>query len=142
MVNLDKFTPLDVASKSNKKRGGRKGALTMICSKKNGKRLMLSAELLETLNLEEDLTLQMGFIEETLVMAKKLPGENNRFVLKKSGKKYAIYSAEAVRKISSVQGLSFEKKVSFTWYMPVVDEVNGVPVVMFRPEKGGAGDES
>ena len=61
---------------------------------------------------------------------------------KKSGKKYAIYSAEAVRKISSVQGLSFEKKVSFTWYMPVVDEVNGVPVVMFRPEKGGAGDES
>ena len=44
MLNLDEFSPLDVAN-GEKKRGGRKGALTRICSEKNGKRLLLSAEL-------------------------------------------------------------------------------------------------
>lgn len=136
MINLDAFRPLDVANKANQKRGGRKGVLTMICSEKNGKRLMLSAELLKTLDLGEERTLQIGFIEKKLVLAKKLPGENNSFELKKAGKKFAIYSAELVREISRVQGISFEESVSFTWYKPVVDETEGgVPVVLFDKEE-------
>lgn len=136
-MNLDTFLPLDVADKENKKRGGRKGALTMICSEKNGKRLMLSAELVETLDLGDKHIVQMGFDGDKLVIAKKLPGEKNYFELKKSGRKYVIYSAEAVNKITEVQKLSFEKHVSFTWYEPEVDELDGVPVVLFAPEGRG-----
>lgn len=133
-MNLDTFMPLDVADQENKKRGGRKGALTMICSAKNGRRLMLSAELVETLDLSDKSTVQMGFVGDKLVIAKKLPGENNYFALKKSGKKFAIYSSEAVNEISRVQQLSFDGRVSFTWYEPEVDELDGVPVVLFAPE--------
>ena len=88
MINLDAFRPLDVANKANQKRGGKKGSLTMICSKNNGKRLLLSAELLKTLDLGEDHIVQAGFIEKKLVLAKKLPGETNFFKLRKAGKKY------------------------------------------------------
>ena len=134
MLNLDEFSPLDVAN-GEKKRGGRKGALTMICSEKNGKRLLLSAELVETLDLGEGHSLRMGFIGKKLVLAKKLPGEADCFELKKAGKKYAIYSSELVHEISRVQGISFERKVSFTWYSPIVDEIEGeIPVVLFDPE--------
>ena len=137
MINLDTFRPLDVANKANQKIGGKKGSLTMICPKKNGNRLLLSAELLKTLDLGEERTLQIGFIEKKLVLAKKLPGENNSFELKKAGKKYAIYSAELVHEISRVQEISFEGTVSFTWYKPVVDETEGgVPVVLFDKEEG------
>ena len=136
MLNLDKFVLLDVADKE-KKRGGRKGALTMICSEKNGKRLMLSAELVETLDLGEEQSVQMGFIGKKLVLAKTLPGEANRFELKKAGKKYAIYSSDLVHEISRVQEISFERTVSFTWYKPVIDETeDGVPVVLFDEGEG------
>lgn len=135
MLCMDEFMPLNVADKSNKNRGGRKGALTMICSEKNGKRLLLSEQLLETLNLGEEHSVQVGFIGKKLVLAKKLPGENNRFELKKAGKKYVIYSSELVREIGRVQEISFEEKVSFTWYSPTVDEIEGgVPVVLFDQE--------
>lgn len=142
MLCMDEFMPLNVADKSNKKRGGRKGALTMICSEKNGKRLLLSVELVETLDLGEDRSLQMGFIGKKLVLAKKLPGEANCFELKKAGKKYAIYSSELVHEISRVQGISFQERVSYTWYSPIVDEIEGeIPVVLFDPE-GSVNNES
>ena len=142
MLNLDEFMPLDLADKKNKNRGGKKGALTMICSDKNGKRLLLSAELVETLDIREDFHLQMGFIGKKLILAKKLPGEANRFELKKAGKKYAIYSSELVREISRVQGISFKGNVSFTWYSPSVDEIEGeIPVVLFDAEGSVSNDD-
>ncbi|QDW75406.1 hypothetical protein FND36_15925 [Lachnospiraceae bacterium KGMB03038] len=133
-MDLHDFVPLDVADKEKKKGGGKKGALTMICSKKNGKRLLLSAEVVETLDLGDERIVRMGFKGKKLVMSKKLPGESNYFSLKKSGKKFAIYSAEAVNEISRVQQLLFDDRVSFTWYEPEVDELDGVPVVLFAPE--------
>ena len=133
-MDLHDCVPLDVADKEKKKGGGKKGALTMICSKKNGKRLLLSAEVVETLDLGDERIVRMGFKGKKLVMSKKLPGESNYFSLKKSGKKYAIYSAEAVKEISRVQQLSFDDGVSFTWYEPEVDELDGIPVVLFAPE--------
>lgn len=133
-MDLHDFVPLDVADKERKKGGGKKGALTMICSKKNGKRLLLSAEVVETLDLGDERIVRMGFKGKKLVMSKKLPGESNYFSLKKSGKKFAIYSAEAVNEISRVQQLLFDDRVSFTWYEPEVDELDGVPVVLFAPE--------
>ena len=133
-MDLHDFVPLDVADKEKKKGGGKKSALTMICSKKNGKRLLLSAEVVETLDLGDERIVRMGFKGKKLVMSKKLPGESNYFSLKKSGKKFAIYSAEAVNEISRVQQLLFDDRVSFTWYEPEVDELDGVPVVLFAPE--------
>ena len=142
MINLDAFRPLDVANKANQKRGGKKGSLTMICSHNNGKRLLLSAELLKTLDLGEDHIVQAGFIEKKLVLAKKLPGETNFFKLRKAGKKFVIYSSELVHEIRKMQEISFEGTVSHTWYKPIVDETEGgIPAVLFDKEEGESNED-
>ncbi len=132
-MDLGKFTPLDVADKEKKKRGGRKGALTIICSK-NGNRLMISKELAEILDLTS--AVKMGFIDKDLVLGKCLPGNSNEFSLKKQGEKLIVYSAEAVRLIAQTQQISFENCVSFTWYEPLLDDYENSPVAIFKPEGG------
>ena len=81
MIDTKNFQPLNLEETGNKKHGGRKGVLTLICSKKNGKRLMISKELAETLGLTD--TVKIGFIGNKLVLGKHLPGDSNEFSLKK-----------------------------------------------------------
>lgn len=130
MINFTNFNPVTI-TKANKK-GGRKGSLTIICSLKNGKRLMISEELANTLQLTD--SVKIGFINDTLVLGKHLPGEHNTFMLKKLGKKYVIYSSELIMTIAEKQKISFENKVSYTWYKPIVDEYENIPVVLFESE--------
>lgn len=134
MQDLDKFVPL-VVEKSYKKGGGRRGSLTIICSKKNGKRLVLSPELLDMLELKDNVV-QLGFIGKALLLGSKLPGTGTNFELKRQGKKAVLYSAEVVRVIAQMQKIPFENHVSFTWYKPKVDEYENSPVVIFEPEGG------
>ena len=138
MIDTKNFQPLNVEETGNKKHGGRKGVLTLICSK-NGNRLMISKELAETLDLAD--TVKIGFIGENLVLGKHLPGDSNEFSLKKQGKKLIVYSAEAVRLIAQTQEISFENGVSFTWYKPKVDEYENSPAVIFEPEGGDNREE-
>ena len=138
MLDTKNFQPLNVEKNGNKKHGGRKGVLTLICSK-NGKRLMISKELAETLDLVD--TVKIGFINDQLVLGKQLPGESNLFSLKKQGEKLIIYSAEVVRLIAQTQKLFFENRVSFTWYEPEVDEYENSPVAIFKPEGGDNREE-
>ena len=131
MIDTKNFQPLNVEETGNKKHGGRKGVLTMICSK-NGKRLMISKELAETLGLTD--TVKIGFISNKLVLGKHLPGDSNEFSLKKQGKKLVVYSAEVVHTVAEKQQLDFTDKVAFTWYKPTIDECDGVAVALFNPE--------
>lgn len=133
MIDTKNFQPLNVEENGNKKRGVGKGVLTIICSK-NGKRLLISKELEEILELTH--TVKLGFIGKNLVLGKHLPGDSNVFSLKRQGKKQVIYSAEAIRVIAQMQNISFEKKVSHTWYFPKVDEYENSPVAIFEPEGG------
>lgn len=137
MIDVSKFSAVEVEI-SKRHQGGQKGSLTMICSKENGKRLMLSEELAETLGLSG--TVRIGFIGNQLVLGKKLPGDGNEFSLKEQGKKLIIYSAELVRIIAEKQQIVFGKRVSHTWYKPIVDDYEGTPVVLFNPEVGVDGE--
>ena len=133
MLDTKNFQPLNVEENGNKKHGGRKGVLTLICSK-NGNRLMISKELAETLDLED--AVKLGFISNQLVLGKHLPGESNQFSLKKQGGKLIVYSAEVVQKIVKTLDLEFNGKVSKTWYKPLLDEHDNSPVAIFKPEGG------
>lgn len=133
MLDTKEFRPLSVEGKGNKKRGEHKGALTMICSK-NGKRVMISKELAQTLELAD--VVKMGFIGKNLVLGKHLPGHSNEFSLKRQGGKGVIYSADVVRVIAQTQKISFKNTISFTWYNPKVDEYENSPVAIFEPEGG------
>ena len=135
MLDTKNFQPLNVDERGNKKHGGRKGVLTLICSKKNGKRLMISKELAETLELTD--TVKIGFIGNQLVLGKRLPGDLNEFSLKKQGKKLVVYSAEVVQKIVKILDLELNGKVSKTWYKPLLDEHDNSPVAIFEAEGRG-----
>lgn len=130
-MEMNNFLPLNVTERC-KTRGNSKGSLTMICSNKNGKRLIISEELAQILEL--DGSVQIGFVEDNLVLGKHLPGDGNGFLLKRQGKKPVIYSAELVHAIAEKQQIDFANTVSHTWYNPIMDEYENIPVVLFNPE--------
>lgn len=135
MLDTRKFRPLNTENGSGVKRK-KGGILTIVCSPKNGKRLMLSSKLVEMLEIGEEASVQIGFVEKNLVLGKKLPGDKNTYRLYRQGKKYVIYSAEVVQEISRVQGIAFETRVSYTWTDVKFDDYEGDPVAFFEPERG------
>lgn len=133
MVNMEQFIPAD----KSVTRGGKnrkKGSLTIINSANNGRRLIISEDVVEILKLKE--TVKIGFIGKQLLLGTTLPGEKNEYELRKQGKKKVVYSAELISLITEYQGINFANAVSHTWYSPSVDEVNDTPVVIFDPEGG------
>ena len=133
MVNMEQFIPAD----KSVTRGGKnrkKGSLTIINSAKNGKRLIISEDVVETLELKE--TVKIGFIGKQLLLGTTLPGEKNEYELKRQGKKAIVYSAELISLITEHQGINFADRVSHTWYHPILEEIDDVPVVIFEPEGG------
>lgn len=134
MTNLANFQPLNVATNSRKRGGGKKGSLTMINSK-NGKRLEFSNELIETLDINDN-TVQIGFSDTAVIFGTNLPGTDNRFVFRGSENQKIVYCTAAVEEITRVQDIHFDGKTSFTWYKPIVDEYEGRPIVMFEREEG------
>lgn len=133
MVNMEQFIPAD----KSVTRGGKnrkKGSLTIINSANNGKRLIISEDVVEILKLKE--TVKIGFIGKQLLLGTTLPGEKNEYELRKQGKKSVVYSAELVGLITEVQGINFADRVSHTWYHPILEEIDDVPAVIFEPEGG------
>ena len=135
MKAIQNFTPLNVATQSRKRGGGKKGSLTMINSKKNGKRLVFSDELIKTLDIQDN-TVQIGFSDTVVIFGTNLPGTDNRFTFRESEKRKIVYCSAAVEEITRVQDIHFGDKTSFTWYKPIVDEYEGRPIVMFEREAG------
>lgn len=55
-----------VANQGKKKGGGKKGSLSLVNTKKNGKRLMFSEELLNCLEIDDEV--QIGFLEDNILV--------------------------------------------------------------------------
>ncbi len=133
MFDKELFQPLNNSNEGNKAGTRKKGLLTLVNSRKNGKRLMLSQQLEEMLELPDD-NIELGFMETALVLGRKLPKVEKSFELKHQGKKAVIYSAKAVREIAQHQKIDFTDRVSHTWYKPIVEEFEGDPIIMFERE--------
>lgn len=129
MIPQKKFTPLCVETKQRKVRK-KGGVLTIICSEKNGKRILLSEQMKETLGIKD--TVQLGFLDNSLVIGKFLSENATTLNVKTLGKKSVIYSTEAVRYIVSTLGLRFTDKVSYTFYDVQLEEWNDVLVAILH----------
>lgn len=133
MMDMKNFIPAEkTVTRGGKNR--KKGSMTMICSEKNGKRLMISENLADTLRLKD--MVKIGFIGKELLLGITLPGERNEYKLKRQGKKLVIYSSELISLIAECQGINFKDKVSHTWYKAKIDEHEKLPVAIFEPEGG------
>lgn len=131
MIDMKNFVPAD----KSVTRGGKnrkKGSLTIINSAKNGKRLIISEDVVETLELKE--TVKIGFMEKQLLLGTTLPGEKNEYELKRQGKKFVVYSSELIAQITEHQKIDFTNRVSHTWYKPTVEEFEGSPIIIFEAE--------
>lgn len=91
------------------------GILSIINSKRNGKRLALSAELLSNLNNPQ--TVQISFSDNELVIGKAIPNcGDNSCLIKPYKNKGMVYSSELVDEISENFSLNFFEKTSLTFH--------------------------
>ncbi|MGL6105025.1 hypothetical protein [Romboutsia sp.] len=90
-----------------------KGICTVINSKQNGKRLILAKETMDY--LKNPSKIEVGFTEDGIVIAEKLPENGVEFSIKKSGNKMVIYSSELVKEITQLFNLDFSDRVSITF---------------------------
>lgn len=90
-----------------------KGALTLVNSEKNGKRAMVSKEVLELIGDTSEI--EIGITDEGIAIAKKLPQNGTKFSLKRVGNKGAIYSSSLVNELTEAFDLDFSDRVSITF---------------------------
>ena len=90
-----------------------KGVCTVINSKQNGRRVILSKETMDC--LKNPTKLEVGFTEDGIVIAEKLPENGVEFSIKKNGNKMVIYSSALVEEITELFNLDFSNRVSITF---------------------------
>lgn len=89
------------------------GVCTVVNSKKNGKRVTFSKDVMERLGNPE--SIELSFTEDGVAIAEKIPENGVSFGIRKSGHKGVIYSAGLVEEITEVFNLNFEDRVSITF---------------------------
>lgn len=137
MFDVKKFVPLCLMQRTTIRTRG-KGMLTVISSKNNGKRILLSASLIETLKIKD--FIKLGFIDDVLVVGIDLPGEENQYQLRVQGNKRVLYSAPVVSKIAEHMHLDFSDRTCYTFCDVQLEEYNSVYIALFR--KDGMVNES
>ena len=131
---LSKFVPLKNNGNHCRREGEKRdGFLSIVCSRNNGKRLMLSPQLCK--ELEIDSSIQLSIMEGYLLVKACNPEDKDAFLLKQQGKKKVLYSAEIVRTIAEQLELDFANKVSYTFFNVKLDEFKGQTVAKFRAER-------
>lgn len=121
-------TLLPVSKKGN-------GVLTIVNSKKNGKRIEFLESLYKIFHIED--VVKLGFYENSLLIA-PVTAELSLpiYHLKDVGKKKVLYSAGLVTEIADVLGLDFSERVSMTLSNVEVEDAFGTEVAFVSAEGG------
>lgn len=89
------------------------GAITIINSKDNGKRITFSKCSMEYIGNPE--SIEVGFTEDGIVFGDRLPENGERFKIRRTNNKAVIYSAQLVKEITELFELDYSNKVSITF---------------------------
>ncbi|MEG1132675.1 MAG: hypothetical protein RSD77_10195 [Romboutsia sp.] len=90
-----------------------RGVCTVINSKQNGKRVILTKETMDY--LKNPAKIEVGFTEDGIVISEKLPKNGVEFSIKKTGNRMVIYSSGLVKEITQLFNLDFSNRVSITF---------------------------
>ncbi len=135
------FTAPKATSTSRGKKG-ETGVITIVNSKKNGRRIEFLPQLCELLSIDEDV--QLAFDENSLVVIPMTEEpEYPVFQLKKSGNKKVIYNTALVEEIIKQLKLDYSNCVSKTLDNVKIenwDEVD-IAIISGSDTKGGEEDE-
>ncbi|MTV49617.1 hypothetical protein GJ688_11575 [Heliobacillus mobilis] len=104
------------------------GVLSVINTKKNGKRITLSSELMARLNDPE--TVQFAFREDQIAIAEKLPNNETSFGLKRCGSRSIVYAAKLVEEVTQRFQIDFCERTTYTFQDVIFTEFDGYPVAV------------
>ena len=110
----------------NLKKTDGQGQITIVNSRKNGKRIELLKPLTDLMEIEDEV--KIGFMENTLIL---FPA-NAKVTLPIFSLKKVIYSASLVQEIAEVLQLDFSERVSYTISNAEIDEAFGVDAVFVK----------
>lgn len=108
------------------------GVLTMINSENNGKRITFNREVQQLLNHPN--TIQVGFLDNYLLLGEHLDPEATSYNLKKQGAKAVLYNKALVEEIIERFNIKYtENKVSKTFYeAKCTNDEEGNPIVVVK----------
>lgn len=99
------------------------GLITIVYSKENSKRIVISKQITELLELES--SVKVAIYGNALILSKESPQIDASFQLKEQGRKKIIYSSELVNEIRLCLPLEFDNCVSRTLYGAHFERING-----------------
>lgn len=129
--DMSTFRP---ASSTSRSRGSADpGVMSVVNSKKNGKRVSLPRAVMDRLNNPK--TVQFAFTEGKIAVAEKLPGNDVSFNIRRGKNMAIIYAADLVREIAEQFDLDFTGRTSVTFHDVEYHEVDGYPVAVISVSK-------
>ncbi|WP_419877956.1 hypothetical protein [Brevibacillus centrosporus] len=108
-IDLSEFTP-SVCNQQGRT-VSKAGAMSVVSSK-NGTRVALSQGVIEHLHHPD--SIQIGFSDHQIAIAKHLGDHYTSYSMKQSGTKSIIYCKELVKQITERYGLDFRNRTSIT----------------------------
>lgn len=113
-MKITQFKPIKAVQKSYYKVSGESGVLTVVNSSKNGKRLILSKEMVDKLSLIDSVTVAYDELNKQFAFLKAAVEGHQTFRLRKFEGRMVIYCAELVRNIAEAFELDFSDRVCHT----------------------------
>lgn len=110
---LSKYTPSKAIQKT-KKTNGETGFLTVVNSRRNGKRIEIRKEIAEKLGILDEVAVAYND-ESAIIFVPTTEEEVKTFMVKKSGGKSIVYSTQLVEELTRFFGLDFSSTVCHTF---------------------------
>ncbi len=135
-LNNKDFSALRAPKAKSNSRGSvsSTGVVSIINSKKNGKRLEFSKELMTELN--KPTSFQFAFIDNALIIGEKLPNIEENFNIMKMGKKDVVYGASLIREIAQELGLDYSNgRTSITLRDVAYKTIEGFTIAIIKGNK-------
>ncbi|KAA9005909.1 hypothetical protein F4V43_07510 [Paenibacillus spiritus] len=102
-----------VRSKQGSYRSTEPSMLTIVNTKKNGKRIVLAPEIVETIGSPSEVEIFLN--DSGLVITEALFSGDNTFQLRTSANRYVIYAAELVQEVTEIFNLDFYNTTSLSF---------------------------
>lgn len=129
---LQNYKPFKVVQKA-KVSSGSNGFLTIINSKKNGRRVEFRREVAEKLNIEDSIA--VVYDEDSVAFFRPSEGTDSSLRVKKSGERRVVYSGGLVSALTDFFGLKFDSNVSYTFTegrYEIIYEINTMALIISK----------
>lgn len=127
-----KLSSLKAKQSPSHSEGYGKGVISVISSKDNGKRILISSEAEEILDLHDTISFLKG--DGIVIMGSELMGAN-QYRIRRSGKRAVVYCAGLVAELSELLHLDFsDGRVSNTVSKYELSELDDKKVIVIESE--------